>query len=192
MNKRKQFIFRFIVILVILFLVTTSIVYGEDLIIRYKFSRIEKVYKNNIIKDGYLAEPIKRTKEDWLSDFVGGLDETFIIKVGQVIYDKSNENSEDFIELESNKDKITLIANGASYEYYNDTNQLKRKTLEFLPGKRLEDKDVVKDYSEKNPKVILVVEYDMGGNGTPLAIYCSDYPFNTLPKDNYYKLLEKH
>ncbi|TCT17218.1 hypothetical protein EDC18_101516 [Natranaerovirga pectinivora] len=186
--KRNGFRLLIALIIIIILLLSVGIIYGNDYIKRYRFNHVEKIYENVYMEDGYIAEPENVIHDDWLTDFAGGKKEQFIVRIGQVLYNQSEVNKEAYIEIESNNEKIELIANGGSYEYYDITNKIKRKTLNFLTGKRLEGNEVIKDYTEGKNTIVLIIDYDEDGNGTPKVIYCSDDQSFKQPKNNYYRL----
>lgn len=195
MNKNKR-IFIIIIISMTVLIFAVGIAYGFDFNIRYRFSSILKV--NEEVTDNpaegthevyyYVAKPTNFTEEDWLSTFAGGIDEEIVLGVGKLIYDNNFDNTELFIDLKSQREEITLIANGAYYEYYGGTERIKRKVVNFLTGKRLEGNEVVKDYSEGKIKIILIIDYNEEGIGTPRALLTSNGSENDNPKENYYTL----
>lgn len=187
MKLKKKTIFRFVVVLIITIIFAVGFVYGKDIVLRYRFDDIEKVPINSNRNGDYIARPIDIIQEDWLTNFAGGNDESFVVRVGQVLYN-NKDNTESYIELESKQGKVTLIANGAHYEYYEGTKNVKRKIINFLTGKILEGKEVIKDYTGGKVELVLVIEYDEKNIGTPIVLYCSDDGLIKQPKNNYYNL----
>lgn len=150
---------------------------------------IEKV---NGVEKLYVAKPVNILQDDWLTNLAGGRKNSITIRIGQVMHDNSQKNIEEFIEeyieFECNGNKITLIENGARFEYKDGTNQIKRKTLNFLTGKKLNGKEVVKNYSDKSNKIVLIIDFNDKGSATQAVIFCSQNDNEDIPNSNFYEL----
>lgn len=194
MLKRKRRP-RLLIITLLISLFLVGSVYGNDIMIRYKFRSIEKVQENinEIFSEGnnadyYIGKPVSIVEDDWLTDFAGGREEEIRVNIGKLVYDYNEANTEAYIDLKGKNTEITLIANGAQYEYYEGTDKIKRKVIDFLTGKKLEGQEVVKDYSEGKEKIILVIDFNEDGTSIPRVLFCLKNNNVDHPKNNYYNL----
>ena len=153
--------------------------------VKYDFDSLDKV---NDFGGYYIAAPSKVVEDDWLTQLVGGRENIITFKLGKLIYNNNAEYAETYIEFEGKDGVITLIANGASYEYYDNSTQLKRVTVNFLTGKKLEGKQVVKDYTDGKQKIILIIDYNENGAAIPLVMFCAKGDSKDIPNNNFYTI----
>jgi hypothetical protein len=151
--------------------------------IKYDFDSLDKV---NDFDGYYLTAPSNVIEDDWLTQLAGGRENTITFKFGKVVYNSNAENGEPYIELQGKEGMLTLIANGARYEYDDSSNQLKRITINFLTGKKLEGNQVVKDYSEGKQKIILIIDYNENGTASPIVMFCAKGDSEDIPANNFY------
>ncbi|MDP4090542.1 MAG: hypothetical protein Q8930_14930, partial [Bacillota bacterium] len=137
----------------------------------------------------YTAKPVNMSEDNWLTNLAGGRKNAITIRFGQV-KDSNMQEAEEYIELDGKGGKVTLVENGGHFEYGGGT--LKRVTINFLTGKRLEGKEVVKDYSDGKIKIVLIVDYNEQGIGSPSALFYSQSGSEDKPQNNYYELTTKN
>ena len=140
----------------------------------------------------YLAKPVNVSEDNWLAVFAGDKKGTINIKLGQVIYIDNLESTESYIELNGRGNKLSLILNGSHYEYDEATHKIRRKTLNFLTGKKLLGNEVIKDYSEGTQKIVMIVDFDEQGFAKPSILFCSNNDGEDIPHSNYYVLEVKN
>lgn len=139
------------------------------------------------INHSFIGKPINMVKDDWLTNFAGGKESTISVKIGQAKF-HTNSEAETYVELLGKSDKVTLVSNSMSVDYYAGTNILKRVIIGCFTGKRLEGSEVVKDYSNGKDNIILIIDYDKEGAPAVTSMFCSPDISAQKPMNNYYEL----
>lgn len=149
------------VLLAMLMLVPWSQAAAEG-VYTYNFDKIEVVYAAEFTMYPTTAEP-----DHWLTQLAGGTDKPIEVMYGVLhLYNGESYFDEHFIKMSGEGGSERFLSNSMSNEYYDGANALKRQSVQLWSGKKLEGKDVVKNFNEPLKSVTLIQTFDPQGSVT--------------------------
>ncbi|MFC4099015.1 hypothetical protein [Paenibacillus xanthanilyticus] len=129
----------------------------------YSFDKIEVVYAAE-----FTMFPTSAAPDHWLTQLAGGTDKPIEVMYGMVhLYNGDRYIDEQFIKMSGEGGSERFLSNSMRNDFYDDTYAVKRQTsVQLWSGKKLEGKDVVKNFSEPLKSVTLIQTFDPQGNVT--------------------------
>ncbi|MFB9328902.1 hypothetical protein ACFFSY_23450 [Paenibacillus aurantiacus] len=129
----------------------------------YNFDKIEVVYAAE-----FKMYPTAAAQDHWLTQLAGGTDKPIEVMYGMVhLYNGERFIEEQFIKMSGEGGSERFLSNSMRNDFYDSAYTVKRQTsVQFWSGKKLEGKDVVKDFGEPLKSVTLIQSFDPQGNVT--------------------------